>query len=72
MADRFARPRRERVGVGPADRQQVGAGTACSALPTGNADFGNFDLWFPKSSIDPAEASGRRPCRPADPVFREE
>ena len=29
MADRFARPRRERVGVGPADRQQVGAGTAC-------------------------------------------
>ena len=21
-----------------------------------NADFGNFDLWFPKSSIKPAEA----------------
>ena len=25
-----------------------------------NADFGNFDLWFPKPSTDPAEASGYR------------
>ena len=29
-----------------------------------NADFGNFDLWFPKSSTDPAEASGYRLSMP--------
>ena len=30
-----------------------------------SADFGNFNLRFPKSSIEPAAATGCRHCRPA-------
>ena len=33
-----------------------------------NADFGGFNLWPPKSPIEPAGASGCRPCRPAMPT----
>ncbi len=30
----------------------------------GFAEFGNFNLWFPNSSTEPAAASGSRHCRP--------
>ena len=32
---------------------------------------GGFNLWPPKSSIEPAGASGCRPCRPATPTRRQ-
>ena len=35
-----------------------------SALPTRKAEeFGDSNLWSPNSSIEPAAATGRRPCR---------
>ena len=46
------RPRRQR-------RQEF------SGKPRKTAEFGNSNLWFPNSSIEPAAASGSRPCRPA-------
>ena len=36
----------------------------------GFAEFGNFNLWFPNSSTEPAAASGCRHCRPAASACR--
>ena len=45
------RPRRQR-------RQEF------SGKPRKTAEFGNSNLWFPNSSIEPAAAGGSRPSRP--------
>ena len=65
------RNRRQQVGAGSACRQQVSVGTAdwqqVEAMPTinpqrGFGEFGNSGLWFPNSSIEPAEAGGTGHC----------
>ena len=65
-------------------RQQVGAGSACpsqqcrqefSGKPRKTGEFGNFNLWFPNSSIGCAAAGGCRLSLPESAVptgvFRE-
>ena len=53
LSDRVVSGRRQQAAVGSADMSFSGKSRK-------NGEFGNFNLWFPNSSIDPAAASGCR------------